>query len=281
MPCEPPLPAPIERRDGRAGPVVLSVPHSGRDCPEAFASLVRGGGRAIAALADPFVDRLVAPLIEEGFAAVVAQAPRAIIDVNRPLDALDPSLHPFAPPPPPGSKAALGLGLVIARASDGGALWEMPIERAALEARIEHGWRPYHGAIERRVGSARRRHGTAILIDCHSMPPRARGLPRVVLGTRDGASIDRVHAAAAAEAVRRLGIEVAMDRPYRGGEIIARHGDPARGVQALQVEIDRSLYLDRSLRAPGPGMGRGAAIFRAIARTLERLADETAARAAE
>ncbi|MCM8556407.1 N-formylglutamate amidohydrolase [Sphingomicrobium sediminis] len=277
---EPPLPAPRFLPAGFGGAVVLSVPHSGRDCPAWLASRVEGGARALERLSDPYMDDVVAPLIESGMGAVIAETPRGAIDVNRPLDALDPDVHPGAPPPPPGSKADQGLGLVIARGAGGRKLWREPVEELALAQRIDSAWQPYHSSLAQLIERARIRAGIAVLLDCHSMPPRRRGLPPVVLGDRHGRSAAPWVASIAAGAAMSLGFDVGHNRPYAGGEIARAHGRPKDDVHVLQIEIDRSLYLDRQLRRPGPGLGRIQKLFSVIAADLEKAAQGEAGRLA-
>ena len=185
---ESPLPAPLVHPGRRGSPVFLSVPHAGREVPRWLADKAVRGRRGIEGQADPWVDALVASLFDEGFGGVVAQAPRAAIDPNRGLKELDPDLHTDAPPAPAGSKAARGLGLVIASDSSGRSMWKAPVDGGDLQCRIDSAWRPYHAALAAALDAVRASLGIAVLLDCHSMPPRRRGLPRIVLGDRNGTS---------------------------------------------------------------------------------------------
>ena len=120
---------------------------------------------------------------------------------------------------------------------------------------------------------ARAQHGACLLIDCHSMPsiagPGAR--PRIVIGDRHGRSAGPRLVDAAMRAVRSAGLSVARNHPYAGGHTLDRHGRPAFGRHALQIEIDRALYLDAAQREPGPGL---AAIRRLLADIAEALLAE-------
>ncbi len=257
----------VHQGNGR-WPIVLSVPHSGRGKLADLAPLAHGGKAALMALEDPLVDALVEPLVRQGFAAVIAKAPRAAIDCNRALDELDPLCVEGASPPPAGSRAAQGLGLIPSRSHRQPRLWKRPLSRAQLDLRIARGWTPYHDALTGLLGSAAARHGGAILIDCHSMPPRRRGLPRIVLGDRHGTSAAPWVSRLAAQLVKEVGEECGFNHPYAGGHITACHGAPSFDVHALQVEIDRAAYLDASLTAPGPGMGRMRLLFSRLAHGL-------------
>ncbi|MFN3388490.1 MAG: N-formylglutamate amidohydrolase, partial [Allosphingosinicella sp.] len=118
------------------------------------------------------------------------------------------------------------------------------------------------------LAEARNAFGIAVLLDCHSMPPRAGGEPPIVLGDRHGASMAPEFVAAAEAAVREAGFRVSRNLPYAGGHITEAHGRPEEDVHALQIEIDRSVYLGPDLRSPGPGFDRTARLIGAVARAL-------------
>jgi N-formylglutamate amidohydrolase len=256
-----------------ATPVVLSVPHAGRNYSLALLSAARLPRSRLEMLEDRLVDRLVWRAVADGAAAIVADVPRAEIDLNRDEREIDPALvvprpHPAELSESPRTRG--GLGLVPARIAGAGAIWRQRIPAPELSRRIDIVYRPYHAALEQALAAARERFGIAILLDCHSMPPRAdpgREAP-VVLGDRYGTSIDPALAHAAEAAVRRCGYAVARNAPYAGGHITDRHGRPAKGIHALQLEIDRSLYLDSALRSPGPGFDAAAKLIAELARAL-------------
>lgn len=273
----PPCPAPIVHEGSLASPIVLSLPHSGRDIDETMASRAAGGRDALLALSDPHVDAIAQPFIEAGHASVVAMTPRAVIDPNRRLDELDPFICD-CPPPPPGSKAASGIGLVPSRGRGRRPLWKEPPGLAEVDRRIEQAWRPYHAALSRLLAATRARHGHAILLDLHSMPPPRRGLPRIVLGDRHGTSAAPDIVERTCRAIRDAGEECALNHPYAGGAIAAMHGQPSEGVHALQVEYDRALYLDPLLKTPGPGLSRARRLLAAL---VEALSDIDLSEAAE
>ena len=275
------LAAPSIVTSRRKGPVLLSVPHSGRDVGPDLARRACGGAAALHALCDPYVDALVQPLFDRGFGGIVAMAPRAAIDVNRSTEDRDPMVHPDAPPPPPSSKAARGLGVVIGRRADGKPLWKEPLSQATFAHWRADAWDPYHDELKRVLAETRRREGIAILLDCHSMPPLSRGGARVVLGDRNGQSAAPWVADVAEGCLRAMGLPSARNFPYAGGEIARRHGDPESGVHVLQIEVDRTLYLDHAQRRPGSGMGRGRALFAALAEGMEQAAHRAPMRAAE
>lgn len=259
-----------------ASPVVLSVPHAGR-CyrPELLraARLPRG---VLETLEDRLVDRLVWRAVEAGATAFVARAPRAEIDLNRDEREIDPAL--IVPPLASGGTLASprsrgGLGLIPSRIAGVGAVWKEGITRAELARRLDTVHRPYHAAIAAALADASERFGAAVLLDCHSMPPRAAGggaaQAALVFGDRHGASASADLVAAAVAAARALGWRTARNAPYAGGYIAGRHGRPERGVHAIQLEICRSAYLDAELRAPGPGFAAACRLVAAVAQALE------------
>ncbi|HEX8527850.1 N-formylglutamate amidohydrolase [Allosphingosinicella sp.] len=260
-------------------PVVLSVPHAGRDYGPALLRSARIPRSALETLEDRLVDRLVWRAVQEGAVAFIARAPRAEIDLNRDEREIDPAL--VAPPPLPSSllqsaRTRGGLGLVPSRISGAGAIWLHRLPGNELRRRIESIHRPYHDAVAEALAAARDRFGVAILLDCHSMPPREAdgdGRPaEIVFGDRHGTSSAPEYVEAAVAAARGLGFSTACNSPYAGGHVVTRHGRPPDGVHALQIEIDRSCYLDLALREPGPGFDRTAELIAAVASALAQAA---------
>ncbi len=256
-----------------ASPVVISVPHAGRDYPLALRAALRGPVGGCRALEDRHVDAVA--LAARGVETLIVQhRARAWIDLNRAEDERDPAVDEGATTATTASaKVANGLGLIPRRGSGTAELWRRKWSDAEVQARIADDHRPYHDAVAAALTAARRRWGTAVLLDLHSMPPlggAGRGV-RVVLGDRWGrASAPRfVARAEAIAAAARLPAQ--LNTPYAGGHILDRHGRPAAHVHAVQLELDRSLYLDRALDRPGPGLQRTAAMVREM---LAALADE-------
>ena len=266
-------------------PVILSVPHAGRAYSPALLKAARLPRTILELLEDRLVDRLVWKAVEAGATAFVARAPRAEIDLNRDEGEIEPSL--IAPPPPPDRiqqsvRARGGIGLVPSRITGAGAIWKERIPRSELDRRIETVHRPYHLALDAALRQARDRFGIALLLDCHSMPPRPRAEAAIVFGDRYGTTSGPGPLAAAVAASRALGYATACNAPYAGGYVVARHGRPARSIHALQMEMDRSCYLDPELRAPGPGFAAACRLVAALVAALEaHLLDAAPAIAAE
>jgi len=255
-----------------SSPVVVSVPHAGRAYSDGLLASARLSRARLESLEDRLVDRLVWRAVEAGAAALVADAPRAEIDLNRDERELDPAMvqpRPAAHATVDSPRTRGGLGLIPARIAGSGAIWRQRIAADEVARRVALIHRPYHAALESELRAAKARFGIAILLDCHSMPPRGgEGEAPVVLGDRHGGSMAETLVAAAEGAARAAGFEVARNAPYAGGHITERHGRPAHGIHALQLELDRSLYLAPDLRTTGPGFDRVSRLIAAIAQAL-------------
>ena len=268
-------PSPFERLGAMPpiSPVVLSVPHAGREYPLALKTALRVPLAALLPLEDRLVDA-VARAARTNQTTIVQTRARAWIDLNRGEDERDPLLDEGAAPVAPAQQSAKlrsGLGLVPRRVSGAGDLWARRFTDADVTARIAQDHRPYHAAISSALQAAKAQFGVAVLLDLHSMPPLGPGGTRIVLGDRFG------HAAAArfvtrveTECIAR-GFSTAINTPYAGGHILERHARPAANIHAVQLELDRTLYLDRKLHAPGAGFARVVDLVRAI---LVALTDE-------
>ena len=274
------LPLLIPARNGL--PLLLSIPHSGRDYPDWLLAEARHGRRALASLEDPLVDRLAWRAIAAGFGAVVARTPRGAIDCNRGLDEVDPAALADVGSAPVGPRARHGLGIIAARTMRHGALWKRPLAPTRFAARVAAAYTPYHAAIAAGLTELRARHGTALLLDLHSMPPRGPGTARIVVGDRHGTSCAPWLAEHAATIAGDQGFAAVRNDPYAGGHIVERHGDPANGIHALQIEIDRSAYLARDLMSAGTGFDRLSHLLAALADQLaQALPRDSVAIAAE
>ncbi len=275
---DPPCRGAIQVVRGDRWPLLLSVPHSGRDYDPDLVARSRLGRASLERLEDPLVDRLIAGSLAAGVGAVIARAPRAAIDCNRDEDDLDPRAIAGRKGVAPTARARAGIGLIPTRLVEIGDLWRAPISEDVLASRLAAIHRPFHAAIDTELTLLSRRWREVVLIDCHSMPPRPIGEADVVIGDRHGTSCAPWVTKAAAGIAERLGFKVARNMPFAGGHIIARHGAPSRGRHAIQVEIDRSRYCQRDARSPGPGFERVSHLFDQLAREIgvsivERRAD--------
>ena len=262
-----PLPGPVVHPPRGDTPVLLSIPHAGRDYPDWLIEMTRSGQKSLHPLEDPLVDRLAWRALGHGAGAVIAQAPRAAVDCNRAEDEVDPALIGCGmrtdPRKRPSARARGGLGIVPSRTALHGHLWRRGLSADELEQRLAQAHRPYHRAVARNIEAVAERFGCALLLDCHSMPPLPKGGAQIVFGDRYGRSAAPWVAAEACSVAAELGFDSAVNEPFAGGHVVEHHGAPHLGIHALQVEIDRSCYLGRD--------GQPSAGFDGVSRLLEQL----------
>lgn len=256
-------------------PVVIAVPHAGRDYPDAILRNARVAPEVLERLEDRHADMLMPDLGALGCVGLVAHAARAWIDLNRAPSEIDSQMIADAPRAAfaqPSAKVRGGLGLVPRRLADHGELWRRPISQADVAARLARFHDPYHRALGQALQALKARFGCALLIDLHSMPPlQPEGSavpPQIVLGDRFGRSAQGPLCDLALSMLRQSGYQVALNHPYAGGYVLDRHGRPARGIHALQIEVDRSLYLGADLKTPGDGLAAVKAALTNLVRTL-------------
>lgn len=233
----------------RSTSVVFASPHSGRTYPAALLAASALDELAIRSSEDAFVDELFACAPASGAPLIAATAPRAYVDVNRAADELDPALIEGVRRAGHNPRVASGLGVIPRVVAGGRAIYRGRLSLADAQGRIRGHWEPYHRALRRLMDESRAAFGEAILIDCHSMPHEAlesgrASRPDVVLGDRFGAAaapavVERVEAAFSA-----AGLRVARNAPFAGAYVTQAYGRPAQGSHAVQVEIDRALYMD-------------------------------------
>jgi len=259
------LPLPIVHQPRGDLPVLLSVPHSGRDYPDWLVGLSSAGKASLTTLEDPLVDRLVWRALQRGCGAVIARTPRAAVDCNRAEDDVDPSVIDGARRGRVSARARGGLGIVPARTQQHGYLWRRAITTRQLEERLDQAHRPYQLAIETQLDLLMDRFGCALLLDCHSMPPPPAGVPPIVFGDCRGRTAEAWLTAQARAICNAAGFEAGLNDPFAGGHVIERHARPARGVHAMQIEVDRRAYLDAKLEKPGAGFDRVANLFETLA----------------
>jgi N-formylglutamate amidohydrolase len=264
-------------------PVLIAVPHAGRAYPGSLLERMRNPGFAALRLEDRYVDLLAQKVAAAtGASLLIANAPRAMIDLNRAVDDVDWDMFGCGAPADvgsytPGQRARSGLGLIPRRLPGIGELWKRRHEEQELAARIAGIHEPYHGHLAVALAELRDRWGAALLLDLHSMPPLAlRGgqpAPEFVLGDRFGTSCHGSLVGSTFTYFAEMRRGAAHNRPYAGGYVLERHAAPASGLHALQLEIDRSSYLDSRLTEPGKGF---AAMASLLAGLVRRLAAEVA-----
>jgi N-formylglutamate amidohydrolase len=259
-------------------PVLLAAPHAGRGYTDRLLANMRDPGFAALRLEDRYVDRLAEGLAKAtGAKLLVANAPRAMIDLNRSPDDIDWEMFSSRKQKgddsyTPGRRARSGLGLIPRRLPGLGELWKRPHDEAELDQRVALVHEPYHACLAGTLEKIRGRWGAALLLDLHSMPPlSSRGrtaAPEFVVGDRFGASCHGRLVGTAFSFFEERGRNAAHNRPYAGGYVLERHAAPHRGMHALQIEIDRASYLEPRLAEPGSGFNDMVAILADLIRKL-------------
>jgi N-formylglutamate amidohydrolase len=244
-------------------PIVLNSPHSGSMYSQDFLASSQLDARAIRGSEDVLVDQLLEPAAALGAPMLRANFPRAWLDVNREPYELDPAMFDADLPIFANSRSVRvtgGLGTVPRIVSVGEEIYRRKMDLAEALNRIETVYRPYHRALHGLLSRSSAAFGLAVLMDCHSMPSARHGgrdsRPDFVLGDRFGTSCHTELTDFCAAALGRLGYTVARNRPYAGGYITEHYGRPRDDLHAMQLEINRHLYIDERTLEPVAGFGR-------------------------
>jgi N-formylglutamate amidohydrolase len=264
--------------------VVLSSPHSGRVYPSRFLRSARLDAASLRRSEDAFVDDLFEPAVSLGLPLLRAHFPRAYLDLNREPYELDPRMFEGRLPAYVNTRSvrvAGGLGTIARVVGDS---QEIYAKRMSVEEglrRIDDLHKPYHAALGDLLHRALRRFGIAVLVDCHSMPSSSvtgtadpatwrdeKTKADFVLGDRYGTSCAPLFVDVAESELRRFGYAVERNKPYAGGFITEHYGRPGAGCHALQIEINRGLYMDERAIARGPGFDALARDLRAVVESL-------------
>ena len=257
-------------------PIIFNSPHSGSAYPEAFLRVSRIDLPALRRSEDSFMDELIGGLSDRGFAVVRVHFPRSYVDVNREPYELDPRMFAGRLPSFANTRSmrvAGGLGTIPRVVGDGQEIYR---ERLAVDdalSRIETLYKPYHRALRRLINRVHQSFGTAVLVDCHSMPsigvsrdePRR---PDVVIGDRYGTSCAPLLPDRVEQTMGRLGYSVGRNKPYAGGFITEHYGNPASGLHVVQLELNRAVYMDERRREKSPRFAQVVADFAALADAL-------------
>jgi len=258
-------------------PLVFASPHSGRLYPPDMMAAAALDAQSIRSSEDAFVDDLIGRAPELGVATISARYARAYIDLNREAFELDPAM--FADELPEFARArtarvAAGLGAIARVVSEGQEIYARKLTFAEARQRIDGAHRPYHETLARLLGEAHAAHGFAILVDWHSMPAaaaRTGGRDRpcdMVLGDRFGAACAGLLPARVERELEAQGYRVARNTPYAGGYTTEHYGRPSRRTHALQIEINRALYLNEARLTPTAGFERLKTDLEAVTRAL-------------
>lgn len=244
--------------ENRTNSVIFASPHSSRDYPQRFLQQSILDNHAIRSSEDAYVDRLFAAVPDFGSPFIEATAPRAYVDMNRSPDELDPALIQGMRSVTYNPRIVSGLGVVPRVVANSRCIYSGKLTMEDVQARIDTYWHPYHARLQALLSESHMLFGRAILIDCHSMPREALDnlarsnacRPDVVLGDRFGAAAN----AAVMDMIERAfldeGLSVVRNVPFAGAYTTQHYGRPSRRQYAVQVEIDRSLYMDERLIQP-------------------------------
>ncbi|MCC5954746.1 MAG: N-formylglutamate amidohydrolase [Natronohydrobacter sp.] len=238
--------------------VVFASPHSGRDYPEEFLSSSILEPTALRSSEDAYVDCFLRAASPAGAHVLLGGVPRAYVDYNRAATELDPALIAGVAAHGLNPRISSGLGVIPRVVAGGRAIYRGKITRTEAEDRLRLFWHPYHAKLDELMTEQRKRFGRAILLDMHSMPRDAVSMnrqhnalrPDIVLGDRFGAAAHSAITESVAAVFSAAGLRVARNSPFAGAYITQRHGTPSIGQHAIQIEIDRGLYLDERRVAP-------------------------------
>lgn len=272
-------PLSIEKPGRQHIPFVFSSPHSGRCYPDGFVSASNLDPVTLRRSEDCFVEDLFGGVVELGAPLLHARFPRAFLDANREPYELDPTM--FAEPLPPhvntrSLRVAGGLGTIARVVADSAEIYREPLAYAEAEQRIRHLYMPFHETLRGLLEETLSAFGCAVLIDCHSMPSvggpadddNGADRPDIVLGDRYGTSCAAALTAEAERVLTGLGYSVVRNNPYAGGFNTEHYGKPATGLHALQIEINRALYMDEARLERNQGFSQVRDDMRAFAAEL-------------
>ncbi len=269
-----PVPFKLLRPARSLGGVIIASPHSGRDYPAAFLARSCLDPMRLRSSEDAFVDQLLAQMPSLGAPLLLALVPRAYVDFNRGAQELDPALIEGLRAGPINARVRSGLGVIARVVAGGQAIYRGKLSLAEAEARIAQYWTPWQAQVTALMAEAQAEHGQAILLDLHSMPSEALEArprrPEIVLGDRFGASAAPEVTRSVEAAFLAEGFRVARNVPFAGAYTAEAHGRPAHGRHVVQIEIDRSLYLDEARIEPSAGFAQ---MQERLTRALKRVID--------
>lgn len=249
--------------DEQTSQVVYASPHSGRHYPWTFLRNSVLDELTIRSSEDAFMDLLIESGSRYGSPVLTATMPRAYLDLNRSADELDPAVIEDVRQTSHNPRIASGLGVIPRVVSNGRAIYRGKMRHEEAQQRLSKYWRPYHNRLQSLLDETRRSFGTAVLVDWHSMPHEAvdavaqtnRIRPDVVIGDRFGASAEGEIVERIETVLLDAGLRVARNTPFAGAYITQHYGRPSRRQHALQIEVDRSLYMNEDLVRPNGNFG--------------------------
>lgn len=274
-------PVSITRPPCQSIPLIFCSPHSGRVYTRAFLAASRLDALTLRRSEDAFVDDLFATAATHGAPLLAANFPRAYLDVNREHNELDPRLIEGALPQGANTQSARvagGLGTIPRLVADGEDIYpgRLPVDVALL--RIDRLYHPFHAALAGLIADAYRQFGVVVLVDCHSMPsatsgPAPSNRPQFVIGDRFGTSCAPELTRTVTRMLSKAGCDVQINKPYAGGFITEHYGRPHKRIHAIQIEINRALYLDENTLQRSANFSACAEIVDGLIRTIAATAE--------
>jgi len=267
----------LEKSNLASSPLILASPHSGRVYPDTFLEMAKLSPEQLRIGEDAYIDQLIVPLAKYGIPVLSAEFPRCFVDVNRGPDEIPPEYAPntVENKKPVSSRARAGLGVVPSRIAQNLEIYKKPLTPEQVKTRLDRFYRPYHAQLTKLLNQAQKHCGRALLIDCHSMPGRGpNGDKRadIILGDRFGRSCRTEITSHLEQIFRSMGYSVVRNHPYAGGYVTHHYGNPDMNVDAIQIEINKDLYLNATTMEPHSGMKSLSADFeKVVLRILERI----------
>jgi len=279
----------LQMPENRTTSVVFASPHSGRNYPWVFLRKSVLNSIKIRSSEDAFVDMLFADVPSFGAPFLSALTPRAYVDLNRNFDELDPALIQGHRNTSYNPRVASGLGVIPRVVSNGRAIYRGKISRLDVDARLKAHWHPYHNILSDLMDQNRQNFGQSILIDCHSMPHEAidnvtkigHSRAEVVLGDRFGAAADENIVSRIESIFTSAGLKVIRNTPFAGAYISQKYGQPEQGRHAVQIEIDRSLYMNEQKIQPNGNFSNFKALISNVAAEIAEIGKQDLALVAE
>lgn len=249
----------LSQRKVPTTPLVLSSPHSGRDYPPSILAQSWLSLKQLRQSEDCYVDHIIEPLTEFDIPSIAAKFPRIYLDLNRSPDEWPPETLAARKggPWPVTTRARAGLGVVPMRTGPGTDIYPHEITEDLIQGRLDALYHPYHQALQNLLKSAKRQFGHALLLDCHSMPGHdaaGNARPDIVLGNCYGDSCHPETIEFIEAGFVSLGYKVMRNHPYAGGYITSHYGQPSENIEAVQIEINKDLYLSADNFEPHAGM---------------------------
>jgi N-formylglutamate amidohydrolase len=247
-------PAVIKRAEEWKNGIIFASAHSGSIYPDAFIERTDLAIKQLRRNEDAFITNLFSPAPDLGAPLIEANFPRCFVDVNRASNELPSFWQTDGKIISP--RAEIGMGVVPTMLSETINIYSEPLSLTAAKIRIKDLYHPYHDALQGLIGEARSLFGKVLLIDCHSMPGfNSMGSRRsdIILGDRFGESCSPEIVMLVEKLFQGLGYSVSRNYPYAGGFVTKYYGKPYESANALQIEINRDLYLNPITLDKKPG----------------------------